>query len=107
MFFFSSPKKISHHSSRDLSTSQIKSIENKEQNVRLENVKLSFAMQQNDLKFKESPPAKPGLIARFKQLCKDYWYVIVPVHASTSIVWFGSFYILVKSGVDVTVILSG
>jgi len=32
---------------------------------------------------------------------KDYWYVLVPVHVATSVVWFGGFYLLLKSGVDI------
>lgn len=32
---------------------------------------------------------------------KDYWYVLVPVHVATSVVWFGGFYVMCKSGVDV------
>jgi len=31
---------------------------------------------------------------------KDYWYVLVPVHVSTSLVWIGGFYYFAKSGVD-------
>ncbi len=33
-------------------------------------------------------------------------YPQVPVHAATSVIWFGSFYILCKSGIDVTALLS-
>ena len=36
---------------------------------------------------------------------KDYWYVLVPVHVATSVVWFGGFYVMCKSGVDVAAIL--
>ena len=36
---------------------------------------------------------------------KDYWYVLVPVHVATSAVWFGGFYALCKSGIDVGAIL--
>lgn len=36
--------------------------------------------------------ANLGLIARFKKMYKEYWYVLVPVHLATSAVWFGSFY---------------
>ena len=38
-------------------------------------------------------------------MSKDYWYVLVPVHVATSIVWFGSFYAMCKSGVDVAALL--
>lgn len=50
------------------------------------------------------PPA-PGIVGRFKQLMKDYWYVLVPVHVVTSVVWFGGFYLLLKSGVDIVGLL--
>ncbi|PZC81147.1 hypothetical protein B5X24_HaOG213248 [Helicoverpa armigera] len=36
---------------------------------------------------------------------RDYWYVLIPVHVATSIVWFGSFYYIVRSGVDVLAVL--
>ncbi|XP_037938319.1 protein FAM210A-like [Teleopsis dalmanni] len=45
--------------------------------------------------------SKLGLFARFKLMYKKYWYVLIPVHIVTSIGWFGSFYYLSKSGVDV------
>ena len=38
-------------------------------------------------------------------MSKDYWYVLVPVHLATSIVWFGGFYAMCKSGVDVAALL--
>lgn len=48
---------------------------------------------------------KPGLIKRFKQMYRDYWYVLVPVHLVTSAGWFGGFYYLAKSGVDIVALL--
>lgn len=36
--------------------------------------------------------ANLGLIARFKKMYKEYWYVLVPVHLATSAVWLGTFY---------------
>jgi len=48
---------------------------------------------------------KTGIVAKFKQMFKNYWYILVPVHVATSIVWFGSFYFMCKSGVDVVAIL--
>jgi len=36
---------------------------------------------------------------------RDYWYVLVPVHLITSAAWFGGFYYLAKSGVDIAGIL--
>ncbi|ODM94843.1 hypothetical protein Ocin01_11841 [Orchesella cincta] len=44
---------------------------------------------------------KLGLFARFKAMYKDYWYVLVPVHVLTSTVWFGAFYKVSSSGVDI------
>ena len=47
---------------------------------------------------KESSEAttKPTLFQRFKQMYKDYWYVLIPVHVVTSVGWFGTFYFAVK-----------
>ncbi|XP_049287537.1 uncharacterized protein C18orf19 homolog A [Anopheles funestus] len=55
----------------------------------------------------ESTPApeKLGLFARFKKMYKEYWYVLVPVHCLTSVMWFGGFYYASTSGVDVIAIL--
>lgn len=39
---------------------------------------------------------KPGIVAKFKQMYRDYWYVLVPVHVLTSVCWFGGFYYLAK-----------
>jgi len=44
---------------------------------------------------------KLGLFARFKAMYKDYWYVLVPVHVVTSVGWFGAFYKVSSSGVDI------
>lgn len=44
----------------------------------------------------EPEEKKLGLIQRFKQMYKDYWYVLLPVHMCTSAVWFGSFYYAVR-----------
>lgn len=46
--------------------------------------------------FPEPEEKKLGLIQRFKQMYKDYWYVLLPVHMCTSAVWFGSFYYAVR-----------
>lgn len=40
----------------------------------------------------DGAPAKLSLFARFKQMYKDYYYVLIPVHIVTSIAWFGGFY---------------
>ncbi|XP_002009606.4 uncharacterized protein C18orf19 homolog A [Drosophila mojavensis] len=49
--------------------------------------------------------ANMGLFAKFKHMYKQYWYVLIPVHVITSIGWFGGFYYLSKSGVDVPAVL--
>lgn len=48
---------------------------------------------------------KANIFQKFKKMSKDYWYVLVPVHLATSIVWFGGFYAMCKSGVDVAALL--
>lgn len=55
----------------------------------------------------QDPENKPkeGIVKRFKVMAKDYWYVLIPVHVATSIVWFGGFYLLAKSGVDIIALL--
>lgn len=39
---------------------------------------------------------KLTLFQKFKQMYRDYWYVLVPVHVVTSVTWFGSFYYVAK-----------
>ena len=54
----------------------------------------------------EQPPeANPGIVKKFKQMFKDYWYVLLPVHVATSVVWLGGFYLALKSGVDIVGLL--
>ena len=36
---------------------------------------------------------------------RDYWYVLLPVHVATSVVWLGGFYLALKSGVDIVGLL--
>ncbi|CAG0893015.1 unnamed protein product [Darwinula stevensoni] len=48
----------------------------------------------------KTPAKKPGLVQRFKQMYKDYWYILVPVHCVTSAIWFGSFYVIATTGID-------
>lgn len=45
---------------------------------------------------KKPDEQKTGLIHKFKQMYRDYWYVLLPVHMVTSAVWFGSFYYTVR-----------
>lgn len=39
-------------------------------------------------------PQKMGIVARFKDLTKKYWYVLLPVHVVTSAGWLAGFYYL-------------
>lgn len=48
---------------------------------------------------------KLSIFQKFKVMYKKYWYVLVPVHIVTSIGWFGGFYYLAKSGVDIVALL--
>ncbi|XP_058056014.1 uncharacterized protein C18orf19 homolog A [Anopheles bellator] len=67
--------------------------------------------QRNAPNEQESASASPdvteklGLFARFKKMYKEYWYVLLPVHCITSVMWFGGFYYASTSGVDVIGIL--
>lgn len=42
---------------------------------------------------------------KMKQMAKDYWYILIPVHVATSIIWFSVFYIAAKNGVNVEEVL--
>uniref|UniRef100_A0A8D8W288 Protein FAM210A n=1 Tax=Cacopsylla melanoneura TaxID=428564 RepID=A0A8D8W288_9HEMI len=54
----------------------------------------------------ESPePKKLSLYQRIKIMYRDYWYILAPVHLVTSAFWFGSFYYLAKSGVDIVAVM--
>ena len=49
----------------------------------------------------ETPVAKkPSIFQRMKQLTKDYWYILIPVHIATSIGWVSIFYVAVKKYVN-------
>lgn len=60
------------------------------------------------------PPSQPvtnddsesqNIFQRFKTIGKKYWYIVLPVHLVTSTVWFGSFYFIASSGIDVPALL--
>ena len=36
---------------------------------------------------KKDSNENPGVVKKFKQMFKDYWYVLIPVHVATSVVW--------------------
>lgn len=37
---------------------------------------------------------------KFKILVKKYWYIAIPAHVGTSGIWFGSFFLATKAGLD-------
>ncbi|XP_043682084.1 protein FAM210A isoform X2 [Vespula pensylvanica] len=51
------------------------------------------------------PDKKLSIFKRMKQLTKDYWYILVPVHIATSMVWVTIFYVAVKNGVDIVTMM--
>ncbi|XP_021348165.1 protein FAM210A-like isoform X2 [Mizuhopecten yessoensis] len=53
----------------------------------------------------EKPAEQLTLIQRFKKTYKEHGKVLVAVHVLTSCVWFGSFYAVVDSGVDIVAML--
>ena len=50
---------------------------------------------------KSEPPKKLSVFAKMKQMTKDYWHVLVPVHIVTSLGWVAIFYATIKNGVDI------
>jgi hypothetical protein len=38
-------------------------------------------------------------------MAKKYWYVVLPVHLVTSTLWFGSFYFIASSGVNIPALM--
>ncbi|KAG0710632.1 Retrovirus-related Pol polyprotein from transposon RE1 [Chionoecetes opilio] len=54
--------------------------------------KLGKYVTSHDTKAEE----KLSIVQKFKLLYKQYWYVLIPVHIVTSIVWYGSFFIAAK-----------
>lgn len=40
--------------------------------------------------------AELPIFQRYMKLFKEYWYVLVPVHGVTSVLWFGSMYLFAK-----------
>lgn len=43
---------------------------------------------------------KLSVFQRFKQMYKNYWYVLLPVHLVTSTFWLGGFYYMAKRWVS-------
>ena len=50
--------------------------------------------------------AKESTLSKIKQMIRDYWYVIIPVEVVTSVMWYGGFFLMLKSGVDIVQLLT-
>lgn len=53
-----------------------------------------WCLQADPKESNEKQPPKQGIVARFKDLTRKYWYVLVPVHVVTSAGWLAGFYYL-------------
>merc|ERR1719348_1386511 len=50
--------------------------------------------------------AKESTLSKIKQMIRDYWYGIIPVEVVTSVMWYGGFFLMLKSGVDIVQLLT-
>ncbi|XP_060081855.1 protein FAM210A-like [Ylistrum balloti] len=67
-----------------------------------EEIKTTPEEGENNLK---EPEEKLTLVQRFKKTYKEHGKVLIGVHLVTSCVWFGTFYGIVDSGVDIVALL--
>lgn len=49
----------------------------------------------------KAEPEKLSIYQRFKRTYKEHGKILVAVHVATSIVWYGSFYVAARSGIDI------
>lgn len=49
----------------------------------------------------QEEPEKLSIYQRFKRTYKEHGKILVAVHVTTSIVWYGAFYMAAKSGIDI------
>nr|XP_033333533.1 uncharacterized protein C18orf19 homolog A isoform X1 [Megalopta genalis] len=61
--------------------------------------------KQTDKNVPAYQPQKLSIFAKMKQMTKDYWHVLIPVHVVTSIGWVAVFYATIKNGVDIVKIM--
>lgn len=57
--------------------------------------------KQNGTDVHSGQQQKQSIFAKMKQMTKDYWHILVPVHIITSAGWVGLFYATIKNGVDI------
>ncbi|XP_076229346.1 protein FAM210A-like isoform X2 [Nomia melanderi] len=50
-------------------------------------------------------PQNVSLLTRMKEMAKDYWHILIPVHLVTTAGWVIIFYIMVKNGVNIETLL--
>ncbi|XP_020279230.1 protein FAM210A isoform X2 [Pseudomyrmex gracilis] len=79
------------------------------QNVNKNEITLAFYsdIKQNSEGDCKSPEKekKLSVFQKMKQMTKDYWHVLIPVHVITSIGWVAIFYTAVRNGVDIVQLL--
>ncbi|XP_029165808.1 angiotensin-converting enzyme-like [Nylanderia fulva] len=46
-----------------------------------------------------------SVFQKMKQMTKDYWHILIPVHIVTSIGWVAIFYLAIRNGVDIAQLL--
>lgn len=49
------------------------------------------------------PSAKPTVFQRMKQMTKDYWHILIPVHIVTSTGWLALFYMAAKKYIFISI----
>ncbi|XP_011263229.1 uncharacterized protein C18orf19 homolog A isoform X2 [Camponotus floridanus] len=54
---------------------------------------------------KSQAEQKVSVFQKMKQMTKDYWHILIPVHIITSIGWVAIFYIAIRNGVDIAQML--
>ncbi|XP_050488118.1 protein FAM210A isoform X3 [Bombus huntii] len=65
------------------------------------NLSCNYVPFLNRIKTYEMPYRHKFVFAKMKQMTKDYWHILVPVHIVTSIGWIVTFYVTIKNGVDI------
>ncbi|XP_015610437.1 uncharacterized protein C18orf19 homolog A isoform X2 [Cephus cinctus] len=65
----------------------------------------SYSAEANKDCYTPPPVQKQSVFQRMKQMTKDYWHILIPVHVITSIGWMSLFYIAAKNGVDIVGIM--
>ncbi|XP_012170745.1 protein FAM210A isoform X3 [Bombus affinis] len=66
------------------------------------NLSCNYVPFLNHIKTYEMPYRHKFVFAKMKQMTKDYWHILVPVHLVTSIGWILIFYVTIKNGVDIS-----